>query len=48
MAQIIAKDVQWDIDIDEVNDYLDEISEEKAAELLELPLSTYHNMTEES
>ena len=47
MAQLIAKDVQWDIDIDEVNDYLDEISEEKAAELLELPLSTYHNMTEE-
>ena len=47
MAQLIAKDVQWDIDIDEVNDYLDEISEEKAAELLELPLRTYHNMTEE-
>ena len=47
MAKLIAKDVQWDIDIDEVNDYLDEISEEKAAELLELPISKYHNMTEE-
>ena len=47
MIHLIAKDVQWDIDIDEVNEYLDEISEEEAAELLELPLRTYHNMTEE-
>lgn len=47
MAQLIAKDVQWDIDIDDVNEYLDEISEEKAARLLELPIRIYHNMTEE-
>lgn len=48
MAQLIAKDVQWDINVSDVNEYLDEISEEKAARLLELPVRIYHNMTEEN
>ena len=47
MAQLIAKDVKWDIDVSDVNEYLDEISEVKAARLLELPVRIYHNMTEE-
>ena len=46
MANLIAKNIQWDISIDEVNEYLDDISEEKAAELLELPVDRYRNMTE--
>ncbi len=40
-------DIFWDYDISELMDLLEDISEEKAAHGMELPLETYKNMTYE-
>lgn len=44
---MLATNIQWDIDIEEVFDILDEMRVEKAAEAIELPYDRYANMTTE-
>ena len=43
----IAYDIQWDIDMDEVYELLDDMTAEKAAKALEISVERYSNMTTE-
>ena len=45
--KVIAYNIQWDIDIDDAYERLDEMTAEKAAEELEIPANKYANMTTE-
>lgn len=40
-----ATNIQWDIDMDEVYEVLDEMTAKNAAEALDLPYDRYANMT---
>ena len=40
-----AKRIEWDVDMDEVFEKLDELLYEKAAEVLEIPSAVYASMT---
>lgn len=43
----VAKNIQWDLDINEAREILDSMTAEEAAETLEIPLHRYANMTTE-
>ncbi len=45
--KVVAHNIQWDIDIDEAYERLDEMTDEKAAEELEIPVDKYASMTTE-
>ena len=45
--KVIAHNIQWDIDIDEAYERLDEMTAEKAAEELGIPADKYASMTTE-
>ena len=42
---LIAKEIQWDFDYDEVYERLDNMKPENAVEFLGIPLYKYHRMT---
>ena len=42
-----AKNIQWDINMSDILDVLDEITAKNAAKALEIPYDTYANMTTE-
>ena len=44
---IVAKEIKWDIDFDDISALLDSLSYDKAAETLEISKELYANMTTE-
>ncbi len=42
-----VKNIQWSIDMDEIYEKLDNMTSENAAEVLEIPVNKYQNMTTE-
>ena len=42
-----AINIEWSVDIDEMYELFDEMTANKAAKLLEMPVDTYTNMTTE-
>lgn len=44
---MLVTNIQWDIDIEEVFEILDEMRVEKAAEAIDLPIDSYANMSTE-
>jgi hypothetical protein len=47
MIKMKIANIQWDIDMEEVYERLDDMTVEAAAEALEIPVKTYANMTTE-
>lgn len=47
MKKLYAKNIKWDIDIDEIYEALDEMTVVEAANLLELCVERYANMSTE-
>ena len=47
MPKFIAYDINWDIDMDNIFSAFDEMTVEKASNILGIPCTTYSNMTTE-